>query len=32
MRWAAIAKSYKLSQAHTSQSLRPDNRAGRLGL
>ena len=32
MRWAAIAKSYIHSQAHTSQSLRPDNRAGRLGL
>ena len=32
MHWAAIAKSYRTSQAHTSQSLRPDNRAGRLGL
>jgi hypothetical protein len=31
MRWAAIAQSYKLSQAHASQNLRPDNRAGRLG-
>ena len=29
MRWSAIAKSYKLSQS--SQNLRPDNRAGRLG-
>jgi hypothetical protein len=31
MRWSAIAKSYKLTQAHSSQSLRPDDRAGRLG-
>jgi hypothetical protein len=31
MRWAAIGKAYKLSQAHTSQNLRPDNREGRLG-
>jgi hypothetical protein len=30
-RWEAIARSYKLSQADSSQSLRPDNRAGRLG-
>ena len=32
VRWAAIAKTYMQSQAHTSQSLRPDNRAGRFGL
>ena len=31
MRWSAIAKSYKQSQAHSLQNLRPDNRAGRLG-
>jgi hypothetical protein len=28
MRWAAIAKAYKLGQ---NEGLRPDNRAGRLG-
>ena len=31
MRWSAIAKSYRLTQAQSSQNLRPDNRAGRLG-
>jgi hypothetical protein len=32
MRWTAIAKSYEQSQAHSSYSLRPDNRTGRLGV
>ena len=31
MRWSAIAKSDRLTQAQSSQNLRPDNRAGRLG-
>jgi hypothetical protein len=32
MRWNAIGKAYLAQKkAHTSQSLRPDNRSGRLG-
>ena len=31
MRWEAIAKSYRQTQAHSFQGLRPDNRQGPLG-